>query len=39
MAKAQFPEHCTGLVRAYTGAAKEYEAMAKALRDMAKRAK
>jgi hypothetical protein len=39
LAKGRFPEHCEGLARIYTSAAKEYEAMAKAHRDMAAHAK
>ena len=37
--KAQLPEHCEGLARFYDGAAKEYAAMAKAERGLAKKAK
>jgi hypothetical protein len=38
-AKAQLPAHCDGLVKIYTNAASELEAMAKAHREMAKTAK
>ena len=33
--KAQLPEHCDALVNVYEGAAKEFEAMASAHREMA----
>lgn len=38
-AKAQLPEHCDGLVKYYEGAAKDFEALARAHREMAGAAK
>jgi hypothetical protein len=36
ISKLHFDQHCDALVRSYTAAAKEYEALAKAERQMAK---
>jgi len=34
--KLHFDQHCDGLVKSYTAAAEEYEALAKGEREMAK---
>jgi hypothetical protein len=39
MAKSQLPEHCNGLAVIYSGAAKQYDALAAMHRKMAKAAK